>query len=121
MQFADKLWLMNFNQPLISGTPEDLAISGKINQSFYENEFEIDVLTGKVEFQRKTKGTINLKGESSALLWTRQALERSGYQIVDDSLKTIEVKLKGTIIHWSVASNAGTLSGESIQSLLRQL
>ena len=121
MQFADKLWLMNFNESLISGTPEDLAISGKINQSFYENEFEIDVLTGRVNFQRNIKGTIKLIGEGLALLWTSQALQRSGYQINKDAEKTIEVTLVKSIIHWSLISENITQSGKSIESLLKQL
>ncbi|MFT7035053.1 MAG: iron complex transport system ATP-binding protein [Cyclobacteriaceae bacterium] len=121
MQFADKLWLMNFNQPFISGTPEDLAVAGKINQSFHENEFEIDVLTGKVNFQRNIKGTINLKGEGSALLWTSQALQRVGYQINKDSEKKIEVTLVKSSIQWSLISNNYTESGQSIELLLKQL
>jgi len=121
MQFADKLWLMNFNQPLISGAPEDLAVSGKINKSFHENEFEIDVLTGKVNFHRNIKGTINLKGEGSALLWASQALQRSGYQINNDASKTIEVTLVKSSIHWSLISDNITQSGESIELLLKQL
>jgi iron complex transport system ATP-binding protein len=121
MQFADKLWLMNFNKPLISGSPEDLAIAGKINQSFHENEFSIDVLTGKVGFQRESKGIINLKGKGSALLWTSQALQRAGYQINKNSEKTIEVTLVKSSIQWSLISNNTTESGQSIELLLKQL
>lgn len=121
MQFADKLWLMNFNHPLISGTPEDLAIAGQINQSFHENEFEIDVLTGKVNFQRNIKGTINLKGDGTALLWTSQALQRAGYQINKNSDKTIEVTLVESSIHWSLIFNNTSKSGQSIELLLKQL
>lgn len=121
MQFADQLWLMNFNQPLVSGAPEDLAIAGSINQSFHEKEFTIDVSTGKVEFQRESKGTVNLKGDGLAFEWTKRALERVGYNIHSDSNKTIEVSYHELTIRWSFIAEDQTQLGKTIQSLLKLL
>lgn len=48
MQFADKLWLMNFNDSLIVGDPEALLNSEALSNTYYHDEFSIDFQTGQV-------------------------------------------------------------------------
>ncbi|MDA0195951.1 MAG: ABC transporter ATP-binding protein [Bacteroidetes bacterium] len=55
LQFADKLWLMDFGEPLVQGTPDDLLNSGKLNRIFHTKDFEYDFRTGKISLNDKTK------------------------------------------------------------------
>jgi len=50
IQFADRLWLMDFGKPLIQGTPNDLLNSGELKKIFHTNDFEYDFHTGKITF-----------------------------------------------------------------------
>ncbi len=55
LQFADKLWLMDFSKPMIQGTPDDLLNSGELNKIFHTDDFKYDFLTGKITFKDETK------------------------------------------------------------------
>lgn len=121
MQFADKLWLMNFNQPIQAGTPEDLALSGAINKSFHEEQFEIDVLTGNVKFQNPAYRYVHLIGEGKAFEWTKHALERLGYGLHAKSETSIEVELKPDGLAWRIKEDGRSVSGVTIDELARHL
>ncbi len=50
-----------------------------------------DLKTGKVEQEAYLKIKIKLKGEGPVYLWTRNALERSGYEIDSTANTCIEI------------------------------
>ncbi|PIB35662.1 hypothetical protein BFP72_09790 [Reichenbachiella sp. 5M10] len=43
IQFADELWLMDFNAPVVSGDPQTLIDSGAISKIFHHDQYEIDL------------------------------------------------------------------------------
>ncbi len=115
MQFADRLWLTNFNSPLYEGLPEDLAVSGRLEESMFHKGFELDLLNGRVILPAGTKASVSLVAGMPAYEWTRRALERDGYSISEgnDSMM-IESFSKENIIYWQV----GRQKFASIQALL---
>lgn len=48
LQFADKLWLMNFNEPLVCGTPEEIRESKMLPQVYFNAAFDIDFESGRM-------------------------------------------------------------------------
>lgn len=50
MQFADKLWLMNFNDSMIVGKPEELLKTDALSKTYYHDDFKIDFESGRVKF-----------------------------------------------------------------------
>jgi len=46
MQFADELWLMDFEQPMVTGYPCELQSNGSINKIFHHDRFDIDLSHG---------------------------------------------------------------------------
>ncbi len=48
IQFADKLWLMNFNEPIITGIPQELVASNAVSEIYYHDDFEIDFSSGRM-------------------------------------------------------------------------
>jgi iron complex transport system ATP-binding protein len=85
LQLADQLWLTNFNQPLIAGAPEDLALSGKLEETYYHEGFEFDIKTGRAEIPSQGQQPIRLVGEGDWYYWTANALRRNGFYIDDDN------------------------------------
>jgi iron complex transport system ATP-binding protein len=49
LETADRFWLLNCGTPLISGLPEDLVISGEINQLLPGKKFHFSVEKGRIE------------------------------------------------------------------------
>lgn len=90
LQLADQLWLTNFNQPLVSGAPEDLALSGQLESTFYHEGFEFDLITGRATIPPKPRREINIQGTGEWLYWTRNALLRKGFNIKSDAPLRVE-------------------------------
>lgn len=53
LQFADELWLMDFNQPLVSGSPQSLIDEGAISKIFHHDEYEIDLSVARSMIRKK--------------------------------------------------------------------
>lgn len=121
MQFADKLWLMNFNEPMEAGIPEDLALGGQINRSFHEQEFEIDVLTGNVQFHKQSTNSVNLIGEGDAYKWTKHALERIEYKVDENSDFFLEVETILGQLSWQFTEKGSQINGGTLNDLIQKL
>lgn len=79
MEFADKLWLTNFNSPLYEGLPEDLALNGLLEESMYHEGFGLDMLSGRIIIDKQEQQRIDVMGPEPALEWTVRALEKNGF------------------------------------------
>lgn len=113
MQFADELWLMNFNAPIITGSPEDLGLSGEIEKVFFHEEFHLDSRTGQVKLKQEVKHFFCVTGEDKPVHWVQKALERKGYGISKGGT-SISVRLKESEFTWELDG----VSGNSISELL---
>ncbi|MEQ8417254.1 MAG: ABC transporter ATP-binding protein [Imperialibacter sp.] len=118
MEFADRLWLTNFNSPLVEGLPEDLALNGQLEESLYHEGFGFDLLNGRVLLPTKEGKTFSLSGNSQAHNWTKRALERHGY-LPGDANATIKltIETEGNATSWVVADQR-FLSLESLLNFL---
>lgn len=102
LQRADRLWLAA-NGKLITGVPEDLVLNGMLDELFRLKGFTLR--TGKVE--NKLVGfPVRVVREGDvpdyALLWTRNALERSGHpcQEGQQAEVTVGIRTNGDRISW---------------------
>ncbi|MEP3390553.1 MAG: ABC transporter ATP-binding protein [Reichenbachiella sp.] len=116
MQFADELWLMNFNAPIITGTPEDLGLSGEIEKVFFHEEFHLDSRTGQIKLKQEVKQYFHLIGEDKSIHWVQKALERKGYGVSANGI-TIEVAIVNDELQWQMEEKAG----KNIRSLLEYI
>ena len=87
LQMADRLWLVDKNKSITSGIPEDLVLSGTLDRVFALKGY--DLKTGKISHSYQGKASIQLIGEGFTFLWTKNALEREGYKVVNDSADMI--------------------------------
>jgi len=88
LQTADVLWLAN-GKEIKTGIPEDLVLDGSLDKVFQFKGF--DLKTGKVVHEAHRGIKIKLSGEGPRYLWTKNALERCGYEIEDSASIMVEV------------------------------
>lgn len=98
LQTADVVWLATGNT-LKKGIPEDLVLDGSFDQVFQFKGY--DLKTGKVQHEAYRQKTVALRGEGPILLWTKNALERNGFSVEDDSTMVVEIVNNG----WRMGNN----------------
>lgn len=79
---ADKLWLLSENG-FYEGAPEDLVLNGAISKVFNTLNVMFDNRKGEFIVKRVFKPYFHLVGKTSAVYWTRIALEKDGFTILD--------------------------------------
>jgi iron complex transport system ATP-binding protein len=115
LQTADLIWLAGNERNILTGMPEDLVLNGAFDEIFQFKGF--DLKTGKVFHDPWRNVTLGLNGEGHAYLWTKNALERSGYRVNDSSVKTISVSRINNELSWHYEGQ----SFHTLESLLKQL
>jgi len=81
---ADKLWLLSESGEISTGTPEHLALSGRISQVFTHKSLDWDEEQGNFRLHRDPCLYVKLDGSGHAATWTTRALARMGYGITED-------------------------------------
>jgi iron complex transport system ATP-binding protein len=81
LQTADLIWLATGDKKIKTGIPEDLVLDGAFDEVFRFKGF--DLKTGKIEHEAHRKKEVQLLGTGYSFLWTKNALERSGYRVVE--------------------------------------
>lgn len=90
LQVADVLWLISQHGTVRVGSPEDLVLSGALEEDFSSQGVEFDRRHGAFIMHRTWRGTIGLQADGIEGIWTRKALERAGYHV--HAGKTAETK-----------------------------
>jgi iron complex transport system ATP-binding protein len=110
LQTADLLWLAK-DQTILTGIPEDLVLDGSLDRIFQFKGF--DLKTGKVFHEAHRGVKVRLTGEGYSYLWTKNALERCGFEISD--LEGMRVNVSDGF--WQLEDERLT----SLHDLLKQL
>jgi iron complex transport system ATP-binding protein len=77
---ADQLWIIDRHGTLISGTPEDLVLSGIFGSAFEIDGVRFDPTRGEFTIPVVKRGTFSLAAQESVeRIWTLFALERIGF------------------------------------------
>jgi iron complex transport system ATP-binding protein len=80
LQTADVIWLTGKEKNIITGLPEDLVLDGSFDEIFQFKGF--DLRSGKIQHEVLRNTIVYLEGQGPELLWTKNALERTGFQVV---------------------------------------
>lgn len=78
LQIADKIWLMDRDKGISTGTPEDLALSGHLSGFFSRKGIIFDTETGLFRINNQYKSEIRLVGDGQKYAMARKALQRNG-------------------------------------------
>ncbi|MEQ8472677.1 MAG: ABC transporter ATP-binding protein [Marinoscillum sp.] len=115
-QLSDLLWLFNFNEPVTSGTPEDLILNGSLEKTLYLHNHGYDMIHGIVVMDQHGP-KVSVIGEEDRKFWTIQALKRNGYQID----QTAEITVEASTTNWLLKTNNDSMVLESIEELVKAL
>lgn len=85
LQLADKIWLMAKNREIVSGAPEDLALSGMFNSFFDKESLSFDLNTGTFLLNNHSDRKVQLQVDGVTRIWLEKALVRKGYQVSDEA------------------------------------
>lgn len=118
LQTADLIWLATAQKSIRMGIPEDLVLDGTFDEVFQFKGF--DLKTGRVQQEPYRNVGVQLTGEGHAYLWTKNALERNGYRIQEESPLKITVTDNGSI-SWSLTKNKSKSDCSTLQELLIKL
>lgn len=81
MRFADQLWLISPSKPIISGSPELLASSGKIGEYFNRNNLDFNSITGKFQSENSSAQSVFVDRNVTHYYWVVNALNRNGFAL----------------------------------------
>lgn len=101
LQTADRIWLATRDRKVLSGFPEDLVLDGSFDTIFQLKGF--DLKTGKIKHQVHQQLKIRLTGKGANYLWTKNALERCGYEVSENASTFIQVKSEPSL-GWTLNS-----------------
>lgn len=102
LEIADKIWLMERKQRITVGTPEDLALSGRLKSFFSGRGVVFDDASGLYRIQMQYKYRIGIRGEGVRYLMLRKALQRCGIRVDNPASAVapfIEVGSDSFILH----------------------
>ncbi len=119
LQTADLLWLATSDKTIHTGIPEDLVLDGSFDKIFQFKGF--DLKTGKVDHETHRGISIQLHGDGFEVLWTKNALERSGYEIEPSAPISIYLLHEENKLIWKLESLRQVTTYYSIQELLKGL
>lgn len=94
LQAADRLWLLDADGKLATGTPEDLVLNGNFEAAFTRNGFLFDRQTGTFTIHKNAfLLPVYLSGPAHLTFWTKRALEREGFETSTDSQLSAQIEI----------------------------
>lgn len=119
LQMADLIWLAGAEKNIITGVPEDLVLNGAFDDIFKFKGF--DLKTGKVLHEVTRLEKITLTGEGYEYLWTKNAIERCGYEVVHaGGTVHVTIEQEGDSLQWRMNKAGRQQLVRSVDDLLRQ-
>jgi iron complex transport system ATP-binding protein len=101
LQTTDLIWLAGKNRNIITGIPEDLVLNGTFDSIFEFKGF--DLKTGKVQHEAHRRRMVQLVGDGHQFLWTKNALERSGYEVTSSAgAHVVSIQTKSASTIWAI-------------------
>jgi iron complex transport system ATP-binding protein len=120
LQMADWIWLSGRHQNILTGIPEDLVLEGAFDSIFQFKGF--DLKTGKVQHEAFQGKSICLKGSGPEYMWTKNALERNGFDVGDDVAERVIVLEKTPDgLQWHLTKSQFSQAFRSIADLLKNI
>lgn len=122
MQVADKIWLMEKQNGISQGTPEDMVLNGVFDKAFAHPSYVFDKEYGSFVVKKVLDKQISTRVNNPDGLmarWTTKALSRKGYHIIQDAPVTVSIdddKKK-----WTIETHGQFLQAESIAELLQKI
>ena len=76
LQLADRIWIMEKDRGITSGTPEELALNGDIDRVFGNGTSSFDICSGRFFKQPKSSARFSIEAEEETKHWIENILRR---------------------------------------------
>lgn len=122
LQAADKIWLMTQEDKLYTGVPEDLVLHDIFGDVFTNDGIAFDKQHGIFKVVEPHCSDIGISGDKTGSFWTRRALERQGFTVVDrKDVDQVSVVYDREDWVWTYSGDKDALNYSSIADLLTRL
>lgn len=91
LQYADRLWLVSHDKPLLSGIPENLALDGSLSRYFAGQQVDFDTATGKFLHNTPAGASVALDAPEPLFFWISHALNRHQVTVTSDANVTYRI------------------------------
>lgn len=115
LRTADRIWLMGQGGAFHVGSPEELVLSGALDEVFRHEGLDFDASQGAFRLHPATTGTIALRGDGLSAVWTRRALERVGLAVTPDARDHVTIDAAGRT--WQLHRDGETREFSSLGAL----
>lgn len=122
MQVADKIWLMEKQNGIRQGIPEDMVLQGTFDTVFSHPSYVFDKEYGSFVVKKMLDKKISTQVDNPNSLmarWTTKALSRKGYQITGNAPVSIHINDK--LNTWTINSPKESTQVNSIEALLEKI
>ena len=86
LRSADRICLLSMEGRMQTGAPEDLVLQGAFEQTFHSEGVRFDRELGHFTIAEAEGHRVALHGRGVGAQWTKRALYRTGYQIVEKGM-----------------------------------
>jgi iron complex transport system ATP-binding protein len=93
LRTADTIWLLTPDRRFVTGAPEDLALDGALASAFPSPDLDFDTQDGAFRPRRSVGGRASLRATGAAALWTRRALQRQGFDVMEPTEDDARIQL----------------------------
>lgn len=123
LQYADTLWMVSTDKPLITGIPEILALNGKLGEYFAGQQVDFDVQNGKFLYNTPPLLTIRLEAPDPLAYWLTHALNRLNIAVTTGTGASFSIKTNSdqSVELWNLQHNLMTGEWKSIAQFLEHL
>lgn len=120
LQIADKVWMIDRDNGITIGTPEDLSLNGTLSRYFSRKGIVFDQNTGLYKIDNEYTRQMRLCGHGQKYSMVRKALQRNGIMAGRDMqsqeyIETGDLITDRYVFH---AADGGTCHASSIEQLL---
>jgi iron complex transport system ATP-binding protein len=122
LQTADVIWLAGKEKNILTGIPEDLVLNGSFDTIFEFKGF--DLKSGKIQHDAHRDTPIYLEGKGHDFLWTKNALERSGFEIKsnkEEARISVVIEIEESKPRWVLTQNNRLYTLDTIAALIQHI
>jgi len=116
---SDKIWLLADKQ-IIEGMPEEIVLNNSINKLFDNSQLLFEKTSGEFVKKQSNEKNISLIGSGVEFIWTKRALIRNNFNIVENAEISISIKTVNSTI-WELKQNGNVLKFDSLSGLIEGL
>lgn len=113
---ADEFWLMPLVGSMLSGTPEDLILSGQINRLLSNENFEFSPLTGKIQSSVPVTYP-QIQGPEEVAQWLKLALRKNNLTLN----KNINITVKKYPVSFILENDGDLKTLNTVKDVINEL